>query len=316
MPLDVFDLRAFTHKIETTEGTDAVPTPAADAILLHTGSGQIQVDELERNIDNPQGGAKPYVPVRRRGMITGEIELAGAATAGDAAPIGRLLRSHGHTEVLEAGPPAQALYTPVLHGFPSASSYFYHAGELFKIVGGRGRLTSIDLAINDFPKAGIEIMGKVEAVEEAAVPTTIDTSAFQDPIVGTEDKMTILLDGEALEGVSLSLDPGISLNMVYHTEATVSRQSIRAVTGTLRVYRPLVATADIRSMARSAAKVPLIVDYLHETPARSLFLTAPRVQIGEPQIAELDGLVVWDIPVRLLPDDGNDDYTLGFGLRQ
>lgn len=315
MPLEVFDLRAFTHKIETTEGTDAVPTPAADAILLHNGSGQIQVDELERNIDNPQGGAKPYVPVRRRGMITGEIELAGAATAGAAAPIGRLLRSHGHTELLEPGPPAQALYTPALRGFPSASSYFYHGGELFRIVGGRGRLTSISLAINAFPKAGIELMGKVEAVQEAEVPATIDTSAFQDPIVGTEDEMSILLDGEPLEGVSLELDPGISLNMVYHTEATVSRQSLRAVTGTLRVYRPLVATADVRTMARTQAKVPLIVDYVHATPARSLFVSAPRVQIGEPQIAELDGLAVWDIPVRLLPNLGNDDYTLGFGLR-
>lgn len=315
MPLEVFELRAFTHKIETTEGTDAVPTPTADAILLHNGSGQIQVDELERAVDNPQGGAKPYVPIRRRAMITGEVELAGAATAGAAAPIGRLLRSHGHTEVLNVGPPAQARYTPLLHGFPSASSYFYHAGERFRIVGGRGRLTSIDLAINDFPKAGIEIMGKVHSVDEMAVPTNIDTSAFQDPIVGTEAEMSILVDGEALEGVSLSLDPGISLNMVYHTEATVSRQSVRAITGTLRVYRPLIATADIRTMARTAAKVPLIVDYTHATAAKSLFLTAPRVQIGEPQIVDIDGIAGWDIPVRLLPQAGNDDYTLGFGAR-
>jgi hypothetical protein len=311
MPLDIFDLRALRHKIESVEGT-AESLAEADAVQILNGEGQISVDQIERNLDRPAGGARPYVPVRRRVMVTGEIELAGASTAGDAAPVGDLLRNMGHTEALNAGPPANAEYTPVLNGFPSATFFFYHGGETLQAVGGRGRLTSIDLAINDFPKAGIELMGKVEGAVEESVPTD-DLSAFQSPIVGVEANMTVELGGVALEAVSLSLDPGINLALAYHTEATISRQSARAVTGTLRVYRPLNATANIRSLAQNQTLQTLLVDYVTGTAAKDLALEAPSVQIGEPQNAELDGLRVWDIPIRLLPDAGNDDYLLRFG---
>jgi hypothetical protein len=312
MPLETFDLRALRHKIESVEGT-AETLAGADAIQIMEGSGQIQIDELERNLDRPAGGARPYVPVRRRVLVTGMIELAGAATAGDAAPIGGLLRNCGHTQALNSAPD-NAEYTPVLTGFPSATFGFYHAGELKTGVGARGRLTSIEMAINDYPKAGIELLGKVEAYSETATPAD-DLTAFQDPVVGTEASMKIELGGVALEAVSLNLDPGISLVLAYHTEATISRQSVRSVTGTLRVYRPLIATADIRSMAQAQTKQTLLVDYDSGTDARDLSLQAPSVQIGEPQDVDIDGLRGWDIPVRLLPVNNNDDYTLRFGPR-
>lgn len=312
-----FDLRALLHKIEVTEGTDATPTPDTNAILLLDGSGQINVDELERNIDQPAGGAKPYVQARKHAVITGDVELVGAATEGTAPPIGDLLRNAGHTQVLGEAPD-NAIYTPTLTGIPSASAWFYHGGEVLKMVGARARLTSINMSINDFPRAGVEIMGKIGALDEAAMPSGAnapDTSAFQVPIVGTDANMTIELGGFALDGISLELDPGVALAMLYHTEATLSRQSARAVTGTLRCYRPARSDINIRQLAAAAQTAPLLVDYVTGDDERDLFLTAPAVQIGEPVRADLDGLVVWDIPLRLLPDAGNDDYTLGFGPR-
>lgn len=314
MATDVFSLRALLHKIESQEGEDATPAPATDAILLQDGAGQINVDELERNIDQPEGGAKPYVPVRRHAVVTGDIELVGAADAGDAPPIGDLLRSCGHTEVL-GDTPDNAVYTPTLTSIPSATGYFYHGGEVIKMTGSRGRLTSLNLSINDFPRAGIELMGKVGSVDEAGMPQNISTAAFQVPLVGTEANMTITLGSFDLDGISLELDPGVTLSMLYHTEATVSRQGGRAVTGTLRCYRPLRSDVNIRQMAASAVPTTLLVDYDTGTGAQGLWLSAPKVQLGEPQRADLDGLVVWDIPLRLLPDAGNDDYTLGFGER-
>lgn len=310
MPLETFDLRALRSKIETTEGT-AEALAAADAIQIMEGSGQISVDPLERNLDRPAGGARPYVPVRRRGMLTGSVELTGAAVAGDATPYTDFFRNCGHTSALNVGPPANQELTPVLTGFPSATHGFYHAGELLTLVGARGRFTSLDFAINDYAKAGIEILGKVEAYAEESVPED-DLSTFEDPVAIIEDNLQVLVDGVALEAVSLSLDPGITLAMAYHSEGTVSRQTVRSVTGTLRVYRPLIATADIRSMAKNAAKVPLVVDVVTGTAAKDLSIEGASVQIGEPQNVDIDGLLGWDIPVRMLP---SPDYTLRFGSR-
>ena len=307
MPLDIFDIRAVRHKIEAVENV-AETLAAADFLRLNNGSVQIQTDTIELNRDKPDGGARPNVPVRRRGIITGEVELIGAATAGDAAPIGGLLRNSGHTEVLDAGPPAFAEYTPVLNGFPSATVAFNHAGELATLVGARGRLTSIDLAINDFPKAGIELLGRVSAVAEQVVPSDAVPAGYQDPPPFTEANMLVELDSTALEGVSLSLNPGITLSLAYHSEAVIARQSVRAVTGTLRVYRPLNATINLRTIAQATTKIPLLVSLDTGTAAQTLTLAATGIQIGEPQNANLDGLRVWDIPVTLV-----QDYVLSFG---
>lgn len=325
---DKFDLRAFLHKIETIEGTDATPAPATDAILLTNGEVQVQDDDLEREIDQPAGGARPRMKIRRRGTITGGIELLGNATAGQPSPFSSLLRAAGHTETLlvaAAGPPQifdAAQYTPILTGIPSASSYFYHDGEFFQLVGSRSRLTSASMEINGIPQAETETLGKVLGISEAAVPSDVDFSAFPDPVVGTEDSttgafadMSVLLDGIALDGISVSVDLGVELAMRYSTEATRALHRARAVTGTLTIFRPEVATSDIRSMVASRAKVPLIVDYTHSTEARTQSWEFPSVQLDEPRLVNRDGDKAWEVGFVALPTAGNDDYTLTFGKR-
>jgi len=330
MPLtdDKFDIRAFLHKIEATEGTDSVPDPATNAILLLGGEVSVQDDDLEREIDQPQGGARPRTKIRRRATITGGIELVGATTAGAAPPNSSLIRAAGHVEtvlVADPGPPEvfdAVQYNPILKNIPSASSYFYHDGEFFKIVGSRSRLNTAELSINGIPTAQQETLGKVLEISEDDVPANVDTSAFADPSVGTEDgntgvfaDMSILLDGVALDGISVNLDFGINLALRYSTESTRALQRARAVTGTMRIYRPEIATSDIRSMVNSRAKVPLLVDYAHTEEWRNQSWFAPAVQLDEPVLVDVDGDKAWDVGFVALPVNGNDDYELTFGKR-
>jgi len=330
MPLtdDKFDIRAFLHKIEATEGVDAVPTGPANAIQLIDGRVAINFDERERNIDQPKGGAKPKVYVNERALITGSIEMVGAATAGVASPYSSLIRSAGNTETLlvaDAGPPEvfdAVQHSPILQNIPSASSYFYHDGEFFKVVSSRSRFLRASIPINDVPTVTQETLGKVLSITEAEVPGDVDTSAFPDPVVGTEDKQTgvfadlsILLDDVALDGVSAEWDFGVTLAMRYSTEATRSLQRVRAITGTLNIFRPEIADSDIRSMVRNHAKVPLLLDYQHTDGWRNQSWQFPRVQLGEPALDNQDGDKIWRVPFTALPTVGNDDYTWTFGKR-
>ena len=325
---DKFDIRAFLHAIETVEGTDEVPTGPANAIQLINGEVSIQDDDLEREIDQPDGGAKPRAKIRRRGTITGSIELVGAATAGAASPYSSLIRSAGHTETLlvaDVGPPEvfdAARYMPILRNIPSASSYFYHDGELFKLVGSRARFTSMTWEINGIPTAQIEVVGKVLQISEADVPNDVDISGFPEPIVGTEDQtagsfadMSILLGGVALDGVSVTHDPGIELALRYSTESTRALQRARAVTGTITIFRPEIATSDIRAMVNSRARVPLLVDFTHDDEWRNQSVLYPAVQLDEPNLVNRDGDKAWEVGFVALPDQGNDDYDLIFGKR-
>lgn len=312
MPMnELFELRGMRHKLETTEGTDAVPA-AVDAVLIQGGEAQISSDPLERNLDTPNGGAKPFVPVRRRGIVTGSVELVGNAIAGTASPLSSLMVNSGHAETLNAGPPANVEYNPVLRNFDSASCYFYHDGEQYRLVGCRSRLTSISMEINNFITAGFELLGQVDGYAETAVPSD-DVSAFQDPPALTESSMAVSIGGVDLDGVSLNLDLGVNLALAYSSERVIARQTARAVTGTLRVYRPQIATKDIRAMARDQTKQALAVVLNTGTPWQTTAFTGSSVQFGEPQNVNIDGLKGWDIPVRLLPVSGNDDYLIRFG---
>lgn len=314
MSLDQFDLRLMRHGVEAVEGV-AETLAATNVLRVLNGSGQIQSDNLEREIDRPASGSRPYVPIRRRVVLTGELELAGAATAGQAAPFGDFLRNAGHTEVLNTEPD-NAEYTPAFTGFPSATAYFNHSGEVLHAVGGRARLTTLELAINAYAKAGFEFLGKVspEPTEEA-VPVD-DQSAFQAPAPITEDVLTVSVGGVALEGVSLNVDFGVTQRLVYHSEGVFTRHTGRAATGTLRVYRPQIAEADIRSMARNATLQTILFDVVTGTAASDFSFETPPAQLGEPQNVDIDGLRGWDIPVTFLPTAAaNDDYTLRFGSR-
>jgi len=304
---EFIDVRALRLKAESVEGTYET-LAAADAMQILNGEAQIQEDPLTREIDKPDGGARPSVQTRRRVTITGGIELAGAATAGNAAPHAALLLNAGHAEVLDAGPPAGAEYSPVLKGFASASAEFFWDGERYRAKSGRSRLTSIAAEINNYLRAEFEYMGLIESIAEAAVPSD-DVSAFQAPQPLTVESMLASVGGTALEVVSINIDPGIDLNMSYHSEGVIVGHTARSVTGTLRCHRPLVATKDLRTLASTRATEALFLGLSTGTAAEAVEITSATTEFGEPQNVEIDGgYKGWDVPFRML-----DDYTLRFG---
>lgn len=90
-------------KIETTEGTDAVPTGAANAILC----SELSIEPLAGNsVDlayvRPYMGKSPSLRVEDYVTITLTCDFAGTATAGTAAAWGPLLRACGMAETLLA----------------------------------------------------------------------------------------------------------------------------------------------------------------------------------------------------------------------
>ena len=312
---DQWDGREFLLAIEGTEGEAETLDPASHAYIIHDGESQIEVEERVLERDRPDGGGRPRVYVRRHGVVTGQVELTGAATAGDASPYSPLYRNAGHAEQLvdEAGPPEikAADYTPVLRGFPSATAEFFHDGELQRMVGARGILESMRWSLDEFNSAGWRLMGLVEAIEEAALPANADKSAFQMPQVGTQANMTVTLDGTALDAVSLELSNGGQLGMRYGTESTLTLHRSRDWTGTLRIWRPLIADSDIRAMVRSHAQVPLVLDYEDDAAANKANLLLPTVQLGEPRRVNVDGSKAWDVPVVAV--NAGLDYRLRFG---
>lgn len=312
---DQFDLRALLLKIEDTEGTDAAPLPGTDALQIINGSGSLATEQLEREIDRPFFGGRPAVRINKRMNWAGDIELVGAASAGEAAPISTAIQICGHAETLDVATPGSEFteYNPISTGVPSATAWWYQGGEVQKGVGSRAQLNQILLELNNFPRASLEGVAFPTDNLEEALPVA-DTSAFQRPPAIITDTASCSIDGSVVDGLSIELNMNANVPLIATTERQITRLTARNPSGTIRVFREDRATFDIRAIVESGALVP-IVWTVAEVGGQSITLTIGQAQLFDPEFTEEEGLLVWNVPFRAIPTGtGNDEYLLRFEL--
>lgn len=188
----VLRLDGLLAKLETTYGTDSVPTVGSDAVRVSRRLwSQIQVDYAWENLrsDVASGLIIPVKPALPRGRfvrmdIFWEVKGAGIDAAPEASP---LYQACGWTETdgTQLFSYAQASQ---LH--KSCSIYAYASGMVFKIVGCRGRwqwpMVVGEIAIHQFTMFGFL------SVEPAPIALpggfTYDTA---EPIAGVASSLTI-----------------------------------------------------------------------------------------------------------------------------
>jgi hypothetical protein len=135
--------RLILAKIETTYGTDSVPTGATDAILVRNLEVTPMEQELaSRDLVRPYLGSSEQILAAIRATVSFEIEIAGAGTAGNAPAWAPLLRAcafaqnllaTAHTGTATAG----AANSITLAAGASAVDNAYR-GMLIRLTGGTG----------------------------------------------------------------------------------------------------------------------------------------------------------------------------------
>jgi len=135
--------RTILAKIETTYGTDSIPTGAADAVLVRS----LEITPLEsefasRDLIRVFMGNSEQLPVGIRAQMTIEIEMAGSGTAGTAPAYDALMRACGLSRTLLATThggtaAAAASNTITLAAAASASNDVYN-GQVIRIASGTG----------------------------------------------------------------------------------------------------------------------------------------------------------------------------------
>ena len=102
-------------KLETTVGTDAVPTGAANAIAIRNYDHRpLEGESTTREILRGSFGSDAIILQNQYAEVTFEVELAGSGAAGTAPPFSSLLRACGMTETIVASTSVTyGLETPV-----------------------------------------------------------------------------------------------------------------------------------------------------------------------------------------------------------
>lgn len=320
MPERLIRKTVILAKLETVYGQDALPTGAANALVVSKPTiNPLNAEYIKRDIIREYLGASEELPGARYVECSFDIELVGSGTVATAPAWGPLMRSIGFAETITAG--QRVDYTPVSGGFESSTIYYHDDGVLHKLLGVRGT-AALDLTVGQKPVISFKLMGVYGGLAAVANPTTTLTAWRVPQIVTDENSGDITIGathavaaapafvgGQVYPSQGLTIDLGVTATF----QKILGGQSVaitdREITGAIKLKQTAAEEVAFMVNVLSAAKASL--GLIHGTVANDkvgVFL--PAAQFKEPTKEELNGERYNGYKLRALPVAGNDEFRI------
>lgn len=297
---------AVLAKIETVEGTDAVPTGLANAIQMNNVTiTPLAGDQVSRDLLLPYLGQQGVILTGTYATISGQVEIAGAGAAGDVPGYGPLLRMCALAETIT--PDTDVQYDPISGAFEAGTLYFNHDGVRHILLGAKGNV-SANLTPKQIPHFTFTLTGLLGTISDAALPS-VDYTAFQVPLPVNKANTTLSLHGTAAVAESVAIDLG---NQV-ETRFLIGAESVQVVdrnpSGTCVVEARLLATTNWFARAQARTRGALAAQ--HGTVAGNIVMfDAPAVEIGRPTEGQTQKIINYSLPLMLCTDAGDDEFKI------
>ena len=307
---------ALLAKIETTEGTDAVPTGSANALLVSEMTiNPLNASNVDRDLVRPYFGASEQLVGTAYLEVTFSCELAGSGTAGTAAAFGPLLQACGFAET---GTTYKAYAPDVPSAQKSATLYYHDDGVLHKLLGAKGSF-KLMAKIGERPTLQFSFTGKDGGISAVSNPSTtltawkqpriITDTATADLTMGGAYSAGAITGGTAYTSQGLELDAG---NTVVFTPLLGSESvdiTARSVTGSIAL--DLTAAQEVSLMATVKANTLQTISLEHGTAAGGIVgIVLTAAQLLNPKKSEANGRRLIGYDLRSVPSAGNDDLII------
>lgn len=313
---------AILAKIETTYGTDAAPSGAANALLISNQKiNPLVAQNADRNVMRPYLGNSESLVGTRYKQLDFDVELVGSGTAGTAPALGPLLRACGFAETITAS--VRVDYNPISGGYESLSIYYYDDGALHKLLGARGSF-KLSAQVGEIPKLSFSFIG-LDGGDSAAplpsvtldawrVPQTVVDANSGDLTFGCTHSITgapALVGGTAFPSEGINIDSGISapFNALLGGETVPITE--RKVTADMKMDLSAVDEVALLTAVKATALTSL--GFVHGTVVgdRALIFM-PSVQRTDPTKEEKNGMRMIGTKLRVNPKLGNDELRFVF----
>jgi hypothetical protein len=303
-------------KIETTVGADAVPTGAANAILVSNQSIEYTFNNVDRALVRGYFGASEQLAGTRYVSISYDVELSGSGTAGNAPAYGPLLRGCGLAEVVTAGQRVE--YNPISTGLEALTHYYYDDGLLHKALACRGTV-ELKMGLSERPVLSFRFLGVDGGVAAAANPAATLT-AFKKPVpitdanagdinIGCTYAAGALTGGTSYKSRGLNLNLGNDVKFLPLLGGEEIDITNRDISGSCELM--LSAADEATFMADITANTTTTLGFSFGTAAgNKIIVHAPNVQRVNPKKVDYEGRRLIGFDLRLTPVSGNDDFRL------
>ena len=300
--------RVILIETESSYGTD--PTPSATDVVLVTDLSNTpqSSDVVNRDVVRPYLGSSEQLLANTRVECTFSVELAGSGTAGTAPRYGSALKATGLSETVSSG--TSVTYAPVSSSFSSVTIHYNVDGVRHKVTGCRGSFT-ISAEVGSIPTIDFTFTGIYNAPTDTALPTvTYGNQAT--PLIfknGNTTGFQLLSYAGSLQ--ALTMDLGVST--VYRELVGGTKEVLitdRASNGSVTIEAPTIAQKDYFASALTEGSLGNL-QFLHGTTAgNKVQLTSTKVDIGDVNYGEMDGVAMLEIPYTLVPSAANNEFSL------
>jgi hypothetical protein len=308
-------------KVEATAGTDAVPTGAADAVLVSDFTiTPLDANMVNRDLIRGYFGASEQLVATANVKCSFSVEFAGSGAAATAPQWGDLLLGCAMAEALLATP-NRVEYTPVSTSLKTLTIYYHDDGVLHKLLGCMGNV-KLSAKVGERPMLKFDFIGVdggVTAVANASptlsgwkTPPVMNKASVVDITLGYTYAAGALSGGTTYSSTGLELDLG---NSVQFTALLGSEQvdiTDRQATGSMVL--DLTPANEVSFMSTVKANTTQSLGLTIGTASgNKMIIHAPAVQLINPSKQELNGRRLNGYDLRLLPStggSGNDELRL------
>ena len=300
--------RVILIEAESSYGTDPGMASSTVVLVRDLSITPQSSDVVNRDVVRPFLGASEQLLANTRVECTFSVELAGSGTAGAAPRYGDALKACGFSESIVSN--TSVTYAPVSSSFSSITIHYNIDGVRHIVSGCRGSF-SINATVGEIPTIDFNFTGVYATPTDTALPT-VSYGNQATPLIfknGNTTNFQLYSFAGALQ--SLTLDVGNTL--VYRELVGGTKEVLltdRAATGSVTMEAPTLAQKDYFSAA--------LIDYTlgnlqvtHGTQAGNIVqFTSSKVDIGDVNYGEADGVTMLEIPYTLVPSTSGDEMSL------
>jgi hypothetical protein len=306
-------------KVETTSGTDAVPTGAANAIqVFDMQITPLDAKNVDLNLILPWFGSSPSLVGTASVKCSFSVLLAGSGTPATAPAWGALLLGCANAETTGLVTPNRVEYLTATDTLKTVSIYYYDDGVLHKLLGAFGNV-KLSAMSGGAPKLTFDFVG-LDGVATAAANATAVLTAWKTPVAITKANVTdiqlgctyavgALTGGTSYNSTGLTLDWGnkVAFAPMLTTEQVVLTD--RAMVGT--VSMELSAAQEVAQYASVKANALTGIGFVIGTVAgNKIMLHMPSVQLTNPKKEDFNGMRLIGFDMRVCPVAGNDELRI------
>lgn len=297
-------------KEEVTYGTDSIPDTANNAILALNPNVKAAGEKLERNPAMGNLGRLGALIGKQWVELTFSVELKGSGTI-DAAPrIGDILESCAMAETVNAG--VSVVYNPVSTGIKSCTIYAYFDGILHKITGCRGTFEII-AAAGQIVMLNFTMQGLYQAPIDTAFPGSVTYESTIPPVFKNASFTLNAISTLVVQQLQVALQNELSQSDDVNAATGIKEISIvdRNPIGSFNPEVPAIAAYDFHADWAAASKRALSA-VVGSAEGNKITISAPKVTLDEMGPGDRNGILIYDIPISLAIDSGDDEMELKF----